>query len=177
MGRVYAMDRDQRFEKTLLAYQALQGKSKNHFSNVLDYLSQQYQQGISDEFLEPAVNKSSKTHFLKSGDAVIFFNFRPDRARQLSHFLVGSSLYDYNPPERLLSIDLTTMMKYEGISKSRVAFSEMEINQTLGKTLSDNNIKQLRVAETQKYAHVTFFFDGGKDVLYPLEKTHFGAIT
>lgn len=170
-GRLYAMDRDQVFSKTEIAFQALCGKAKNTFNDPLAYIDSQYNdKNLNDEFIECAINSYKKVNFLKANDAVIFFNFRPDRARQLTHLIVGSDLYKYKGSKKLDNIQMTIMMPYDGINKADVAFSAMEIKTPLGKVLAEHNFKQLRIAETQKYAHVTFFMDGGKDIIYPHSK-------
>lgn len=166
-GRFYAMDRDQIFDRSKKSFSALLGKAENNFTNSIEYVKSQYKNNISDEFLLPAINKSAK--FIKDKDSVIFYNFRPDRARQLSHMLIGSKLYNYNPAQKIKLNKFASMMKYEGID-SLVAFAEMEVKNPIGKVISENNLKQLRIAETQKYAHVTFFMDGGKDIIYPNSK-------
>ena len=164
MGRVYAMDRDKMFDKTNQAYESILGFNSKKFSSPIDYINDQYKNNITDEFIEPAINEDENTKFLKDNDAIIFFNFRPDRARQLSHLFVGSNLYDYENDKKLKNIKLLTMMKYEGINNAIVAYQAVNILNPLGKVLANNNVKQLRIAETQKYAHVTFFMDGGKDI-------------
>lgn len=169
-GRLYAMDRDQKFDKTVQTFEALQGRATHHFTNALEYIDLQYAKKHRDEFIEPAINDDVAVNFLKDNDSVIFFNFRPDRARQLSHLIVGSNLYTYKPDHLLKNVQLTTMMKYEGITKADIAFDAMDVENPLGKVLAQNNLTQLRIAETQKYAHVTFFFDGGHDIVYPLSK-------
>ncbi|BAP39500.1 2,3-bisphosphoglycerate-independent phosphoglycerate mutase [Metamycoplasma canadense] len=166
-GRFYAMDRDQIFERNELAYEAIAGKSKNIFSNIDQYIENQYNQKIYDEFFIPA--QYQKGLFLNDNDNVIFFNFRPDRARQLSHLILKSNLYDYKPKNNIKINLFGSLMKYEGIN-SLIAFQEMNIANPLGEIISKNNLKQLRLAETQKYAHVTFFMDGGKEILYPNEE-------
>ncbi len=165
-GRLYAMDRDKKFNKTIQAYDAICGKSNHYFHDPLTYVNQQYAKNLNDEFFEPAINDDKNVRFLKDNDSVIFFNFRPDRARQLTHLIVGSKLYDYQLPQQLKNIQLTTMMKYEGITNVDVAFDSMHLDNTLGSVLAKNHLSQLRIAETQKYAHVTFFFDGGNDIKY-----------
>ncbi|MDD7896469.1 2,3-bisphosphoglycerate-independent phosphoglycerate mutase [Metamycoplasma hyosynoviae] len=165
-GRFYAMDRDKIFERNQLAYDALIGKSKNIISNVDDYIDEQYKKQIFDEFFVPAQLKDGD--FIKNNDSIVFFNFRPDRARQLSHMFIGSNLYEYEPKDKIKINHFVSMMKYEGIN-SEIAFTEMFVNNPLGEVLETNNIKQLRLAETQKYAHVTFFMDGGIDKVYNLE--------
>lgn len=169
-GRFYSMDRDKMFDRTEKAYKAILGKSGNEFSSALEYLDLQYSQNITDEFLEPAKNSNlDSRYFLKDNDAVIFFNFRPDRARQLSHLILNSSLYDYQPSHLVKVSDFVSMMKYEGI-KCNIAYEEMLVNNPIGKVFEDANKTQLRVAETQKYAHVTYFMDGGVDVEYKNSK-------
>ncbi len=163
-GRFYAMDRDQMFDRNDQAYNAIIGESNKVFSSGVQYVEEQYKEDISDEFLIPAINKDGD--FVKDGDSIIFFNFRPDRARQLAHLFIGSKLYKANPTKAVKINKFVSMMKYEGID-SIIAYSEMEVKNTIGKVLSENGLKQLRLAETQKYAHVTFFMDGGLDIVYP----------
>lgn len=166
-GRIFAMDRDEKFDKTEEAFQMLLGNASNSFNGYRDlhaYVQGQYSKNITDEFIQCAINKEEGVKFLKDNDSVIFFNFRPDRARQLSHLLVGSELYGYLSSSKLKNIHLTTMMKYEGITKCEVAFDSMIISNPLGKVVANAGLKQLRIAETQKYAHVTFFMDGGNDI-------------
>ncbi|AJR12356.1 phosphoglyceromutase [Mesomycoplasma dispar] len=160
-GRFYSMDRDKMFDRVELGYNALLGKAENTFTNPIDYVNLQYGKGITDEFFEPAINlKVNKNDFLGDNHPVIFFNFRPDRARQLSHLILGTNLYK-NKPKNPVKIDIfVSMMKYEGIN-SLVAFEEMKVENPLGKIIDNAGLKQLRLAETQKYAHVTFFVDGG----------------
>lgn len=163
-GRFYAMDRDQMFDRNDKAYNAIIGNAVNTFVSGIEYVESQYKQDIKDEFLTPAINKNGD--FVKDGDSIIFFNFRPDRARQLAHLFIGSKLYKAKPTKKVKINKFVSMMKYEGID-SIIAYSEMEVKNTIGKVLSENGLKQLRLAETQKYAHVTFFMDGGLDIVYP----------
>ena len=164
-GRLYGMDRDEMFNKTELAYEALRGNAKVTFTDVEEYIKGEYAKDLNDEFLSVAVNADKDVKFLTDNDSVIFFNFRPDRARQLAHLVVGSTLYKVKPAHPVKNVQMTIMMKYEGI-KADVAFESMEVKNTLGKVLSENGKTQLRIAETQKYAHVTFFMDGGEVVDY-----------
>ena len=165
-GRLYAMDRDAMFNKTEISYDALRGVSKNKFNDPLKYVDDEYAKDHKDEFIDVAINEDPSVKFLKDNDSVIFFNFRPDRARQLAHLIVGSKLYKESPKTPVKNIQMTIMMKYEGI-KADVAFESMEVKNTIGSTLSKAGLKQLRIAETQKYAHVTFFMDGGEVIEYP----------
>ena len=167
-GRFYAMDRDQIFERNEQAFLCLLGKSKNKFDDLKKYVQDQYDQQIYDEFFIPAQNKNGL--FVKDNDSIIFFNFRPDRARQLSHLFIGSNdLYSYQSLNKVQINKFVSFMNYEKIP-SLVAFKEMEIINPIGKVLEQNNLKQLRLAETQKYAHVTFFMDGGKEENYKGQK-------
>lgn len=166
-GRFYAMDRDQIFERNQKAYDMLLHKSGHQFSDALQYVEQQYESNISDEFFEPAYNPSSNA--IADNDAIIFYNFRPDRARQLSHFFRPSEIYQYQNTHPVKIPVYVSMMKYENIN-TEIAFSEMEINNPIGKVAQTNGLSQLRVAETQKYAHVTYFMDGGIDIEYKNSK-------
>ena len=163
-GRFYAMDRDKMFDRNEKAYQAILGNANNKFDSGVDYANQQYSQNIFDEFLVPAINPNAQ--FVKDGDSIIFFNFRPDRARQLTHLFIGSDIYEAKPSTPVKINKFVSMMKYEGLN-TIVAYSEMEVKNPIGKVISEAGLKQLRLAETQKYAHVTFFMDGGADVVYP----------
>ena len=167
-GRFYAMDRDQIFERNEQAFLCLLVKSKNKFDDLKKYVQDQYDQQIYDEFIIPAQNKNGL--FVKNNDSIIFFNFRPDRARQLSHLFIGSNdLYSYQSLNKVKINQFVSFMNYEKIP-SLIAFKEMEIINPIGKVLEQNNLKQLRLAETQKYAHVTFFMDGGKEENYKGQK-------
>ncbi len=162
-GRFYAMDRDKMFDRNEKAYQAILGKSEQKFTSGVDYINKQYKENITDEFFIPAINPNA--NFVKDGDSIIFFNFRPDRARQLTHLFIGSNIYDAKPSTPVKINKFVSMMKYEGLD-TIVAYSEMEVKNPIGKVISENGLKQLRLAETQKYAHVTFFMDGGVDIVY-----------
>lgn len=163
-GRFYAMDRDTMFERNERMYKALLGKEGNKFDNVFSYLETQYEKGIFDEFIEPAMNSTCK-NFVKDNDSIIFFNFRPDRARQLTHMFIGSKLYDYVPSSKVKINQFVSMMKYEGIDCD-IAFDEMKIDMPIGRVFELAGKTQLRIAETQKYAHVTYFMDGGNDIMF-----------
>ncbi len=162
-GRLYAMDRDAMFEKTEKAFETIKGNSSNSFADPIEYIDSQYSKDLNDEFIEPAINSNDSIKFLADKDSIIFFNFRPDRARQLAHLFVGSKLYENKPANPVNDIHLTIMMPYEGIT-ANVAFDSMKLENTLGSVVSEAGLKQIRIAETQKYAHVTFFMDGGVDI-------------
>lgn len=159
MGRYYAMDRDKRAERTALAHHCLtQSTSPYEANTALEALQMAYTRAETDEFVQPT--RINHTPPIQSGDAVIFFNFRADRARQLSYALSHSNLF--------LShfVSLTT---YASDLKATVAFPPTTVNHTLGSMLADQGLKQLRLAETEKYAHVTFFFNGGEETPFKNE--------
>ena len=153
------------FDRNEKAYRSLLGLATNQFASGQAYVEAQYAKDISDEFLEPAINPNAQ--FVKDGDSVIFFNFRPDWARQLSHLLIGSDVYPNTKPSQPVKLNkFVSMMKYEGID-TIIAYSEMEVKNPIGKVISEAGLNQLHLAETQKYGHVTFFMDGGQDIVYP----------
>jgi 2,3-bisphosphoglycerate-independent phosphoglycerate mutase len=149
VGRYYAMDRDQRWERTDRAYQAICEGVGELADDPVAGIESSYARGITDEFVEPIVLAGRPR--LGANDAAIFFNFRPDRARQLS--------------ERLLAggIDLTTMTRYRDDLPCPVVFEEQKVERTLAEVLAASGARQLHVAETEKYAHVTYFFNGGEE--------------
>ncbi|APJ38472.1 2,3-bisphosphoglycerate-independent phosphoglycerate mutase [Mycoplasmopsis pullorum] len=169
-GRFYAMDRDKMFDRVEKSYEALLGNSTSTFTNVLDFVDQSYAQNITDEFFVPSINSTlDKSAFVKDNDSIIFFNFRPDRARQLTHCFINSSLYDFKPQHPVKINKFVSMMKYEGLD-TIIAFDEMVISNPIGRVLETAGKTQLRIAETQKYAHVTFFMDGGNDIEFKNSK-------
>ncbi len=113
--------------------------------------------------------RNTDAEFVKDNDSIIFFNFRPDRARQLTHLFIGSNLYDAKPKHPVHISKFASTMKYEGIN-TLVAIHEMEVKMPIGKVLELAGLSQLRLAETQKYAHVTYFMDGGVDVVFKNSK-------
>jgi 2,3-bisphosphoglycerate-independent phosphoglycerate mutase len=148
-GRYYAMDRDGRWERTARATEAiLEGKGA-HATDPTAAVWASYKQGVTDEFIEPVVIDDRPR--LRPDDAAIFFNFRPDRARQLAHRLLDAG------------IDLTTMTRYREDFPFPVVFDEQEVRNTLAEVLAANGLRQLHAAETEKYAHVTYFFNGGRE--------------
>ncbi len=147
VGRYYAMDRDQRWERTQLALDAITAGTGAVTHSVLEDVQRSYDAGVTDEFLQPLVVAGAPR--LRPSDAAIFFNFRPDRGRQLAQKLVEAGL------------DLTTMTSYSSELEVPVAFGEQEVPATLAETLAAAGARQLHAAETEKYAHVTYFFNGG----------------
>ncbi|MCF0227295.1 MAG: 2,3-bisphosphoglycerate-independent phosphoglycerate mutase [Malacoplasma sp.] len=171
-GRYYAMDRDKRWDRSELAYDNIIGLGKTSFKNLKDYVQESYNKNVTDEFIVPAYNANYDISDIKleNNDAVIFMNFRPDRARQLVHFIYGSKYYDAKPQHPLSGIYMVIMAQYEGIEPTAVAFPPTNLVNVLGAVIEKNNLSQLRIAETEKYAHVTFFFDGGKEINYKNEQ-------
>jgi 2,3-bisphosphoglycerate-independent phosphoglycerate mutase len=147
------------------------GNPTNTFDDIKKYINDSYQNNTTDEFLLPALNSQypKQDIALNDNDAIIFANFRPDRARELSHCIFGSQYYDYVPNIRKQNLFFVTLMTYEGIVPSSIAYPQVILKNTFGEVISKNNLSQLRVAETEKYAHVTFFFDGGVEIVYPHE--------
>jgi 2,3-bisphosphoglycerate-independent phosphoglycerate mutase len=148
-GRYYAMDRDNRWERTDRAAKAILDGEGVHAEDPVDAVRASYEQDVTDEFVEPVVLDGRLR--LGAGDVAIFFNFRPDRARQLAQRLLEAG------------VDLTTMTRYRKDFPFPVAFDEQEVHDTLAEVLAANGLRQLHVAETEKYAHVTYFFNGGEE--------------
>ncbi|WP_368489851.1 2,3-bisphosphoglycerate-independent phosphoglycerate mutase [Clostridium sp. BJN0013] len=164
-GRYYAMDRDKRWQRVELAYNALVYGRGNKAGSAYEAVTNSYDNGKTDEFIIPTVieedNKPVAT--IKNGDSVIFFNFRPDRARQLTRAL-NDNIFEGFKRERL-NLKFVTMTEYDStLENVYVAFKNEVYKNTLGEYVSKMGKSQLRIAETEKYAHVTFFFNGGVEV-------------
>ena len=178
-GRYYAMDRDKNMDRIDVAYKMLVDKIGNSFTNYKDYITSQYQylpttgKDASDEFIIPAYNSTVDGN-IEDGDSIIFMNFRPDRAIQISTLFTNPHFYE-NPPQKedgslaykpytpshiVNNINYVCTMKYADSVKGEIAFALPKTENTLGEFLANNGYTQLRIAETEKYAHVTFFFDG-----------------
>jgi 2,3-bisphosphoglycerate-independent phosphoglycerate mutase len=157
VGRYYAMDRDQRLERTQEAFDAVAGGSGTPASvdGLLAAVQRSYDEGVTDEFIRPIVVEGAPR--VEQGDAVIFFNFRPDRGRQLTKMLLDHG------------IDVTTMTRYASDLDTPVAFEEKVVEETAAEILSGHGLRQLHIAETEKYAHVTYFFNGGREEPWPGE--------
>ncbi len=160
MGRYYAMDRDNRWERIKLAYDAMVNGIGVFEEEPSKAIKKSYENRIFDEFIQPTICDKNGT--IKDGDSVIFFNFRPDRARQLTRAFVDETFPAFNRRKFLPNLNFVCMTQYDkNIPNVKVAFEPEEINNTFGEIISRNNLTQLRIAETEKYAHVTFFFNGG----------------
>jgi len=166
-GRYHAMDRDKRWERTKKAYDAIvRGKGLDARS-VAEYVQQSYKAGVTDEFLEPAVIRPDL--HVRDGDAAIFFNFRPDRARQMSRALGEKRFAGFDVSDRP-SLHLATMTRYEDAFPFPFAFGDERPRDTLGEVVSRAGLRQMRIAETEKYAHVTYFLNGGEETPFPGEE-------
>jgi 2,3-bisphosphoglycerate-independent phosphoglycerate mutase len=150
VGRYYAMDRDQRWERTQRAVDAITRGIGTHARDVLAAVQASYGAGVTDEFIEPIVI-DERPRLDPARDSAIFFNFRPDRARQLTMNLLEAGA------------DLTTMTRYRADFGCPVVFPEQDVEETLAEVLSEHGVRQLHISETEKYAHVTYFFNGGRE--------------
>ncbi|MFH1653050.1 MAG: 2,3-bisphosphoglycerate-independent phosphoglycerate mutase [Pseudomonadota bacterium] len=172
MGRYYAMDRDTRWDRTEKAYRAIVSGEGLKFESAIDAVKDSYKREITDEFIEPSVmvEDGMPVSNVKDGDAVIFFNFRPDRARQLTKALALDDFDFFDRGEYHKLLEFICMTKYDPKLPLKTAFGEKILHNIFGEVLSSHNLKQLRIAETEKYAHVTFFFNGGEDKVFPGEE-------
>ena len=154
-GRYYAMDRDGRWERTDRAFDAISEGGGEEADDPVEAVRRSYERGVTDEFVEPIVISDRPRP--GRGDTAVFFNFRPDRARQLSQRLVEHGF------------DLTTMTRYRDDLDCPVAFEEQVVDETMAAVLAEHGVRQLHAAETEKYAHVTYFFNGGREREWPGE--------
>ena len=169
-GRYYAMDRDKNYDRVEKAYRAMVDGTGEKASSVEEAIDASYAKKVYDEFVLPTViEKDGAVHTVSDGDAMIFFNFRPDRAREICHAFCDDEFNFFNrgPRKKVFFVCFTD---YDPtIPNKRVAFEKEEIHNTLGEVVSNLGKNQLRIAETEKYAHVTFFFNGGKEEPYENE--------
>ncbi len=165
IGRQYAMDRDGKWEKIEKAYQLLTKRKGVEFEYASSHIEQNYKKGIADEYIEPGFNKDGEE--IKNGDAVIFFNYREDSARELTSAFVRDD-FDKFERKKIADLKFVSMTQYDKKLPTLVAFPPIEIKNPLAKIISLAGLKQLHIAETEKYAHVTYFFNGGHEV--PFEK-------
>ena len=170
IGRYYAMDRDKRWERTKKCYDLLINGIGTKTSNINNSIKDSYNNNITDEFIEPliVIDKDNESNgLIENGDYVIFFNFRTDRGRQLTEVMTQSNINEM----KKLDLNFITMTNYDesfmGIKK---IYEKENLEDTLGEVLSKNNKKQIRIAETEKYPHVTFFFNGGREEPYEDER-------
>lgn len=167
-GRFYAMDRDKRWDRTRMAYDLLaNGDAAHHAASAAEAIDAAYLRGEDDEFMVPCIVGAARP--VRDGDSCVFFNFRPDRARQLtSAFDAGTPAYHHGDfegfvPKEFNDLYFATMTKYEEHYKNPVLFGPRPQYDTFGDVLAAHGLRQLRLAETEKYAHVTYFFNGGRE--------------
>lgn len=172
IGRYYAMDRDKRWERVKLAYDLLVNGEGEKTTDLAATIQKNYDGGVTDEFLKPiAVTDETGAPLatLSPGDVVIFFNFRTDRGRELTQVLSQEDMHEYNMHK--LNLYYVTMTNYDDSFKGiKVVYGKDNLRQTLGEVLSGAGKKQIRIAETEKYPHVTFFFNGGRETPFEGEK-------
>ncbi|WP_342276620.1 2,3-bisphosphoglycerate-independent phosphoglycerate mutase [Spiroplasma endosymbiont of Nebria brevicollis] len=170
-GRYYAMDRDKRWDRAQIAYDVMVNHKGITFSDPIAYINSEYAADRNDEFINPAYNPLFAHGKISDNDSIIFANFRPDRAIQLASALTNPK-YDWNVVNKIPSLKNTffiSMMEYaDSVKKQGVIFPPTPMTDVLGEWLSKHQYHQLRIAETEKYAHVTYFFDGGVDIEYSL---------
>ncbi len=170
IGRFYAMDRDKRWERVQKAYDALVKGEGNKALTAISAIESSYQKEVFDEFVEPTLicNGDTPIATIKEKDSVIFFNFRPDRAREITRALVDDKFDGFE--NKKLDLYFVCMTQYdETMPNVKIAFKPTTLKNTFGEYISKKGFTQLRIAETEKYAHVTFFFNGGAEQQYPGE--------
>ncbi len=172
IGRYYAMDRDNRWERIKYAYDLLRYGKGEKTAELISTIQERYENNETDEFLKPIVcvnDEDQPKAKIQEGDVVLFFNFRTDRPRQLTTVLTQKDLYEHNMSK--MPLHFLTMTSYdESYQNLQVLFKKDDIQETLGEVISNNGLTQTRIAETEKYPHVTFFFNGGKEEPFKGEK-------
>jgi 2,3-bisphosphoglycerate-independent phosphoglycerate mutase len=164
-GRYYAMDRDKRWERVKLAYDAVVNGVGEQSADIIKSIEASYASGVTDEFIKPIVNTATPGGKIKDGDVAICFNFRTDRCREITNVLTQEN----HPDQQMHTLQLhyTTMTEYDKTFKNvHVIFENDNLVNTLGEVLEANGKKQIRIAETEKYPHVTFFFSGGREKVF-----------
>ena len=168
-GRYYAMDRDKRWERIKVAYDALVNGKGQPTENILQSIKESYEAGITDEFILPIINSSITNGKIENEDAVIAFNFRTDRCREITEVLCQRDMPEAGMQK--LHLNFTTMTSYnESFKNVQVIFEKDNLQRTLGEIISEAGKTQLRIAETEKYPHVSFFFSGGREKVFEGEK-------
>jgi 2,3-bisphosphoglycerate-independent phosphoglycerate mutase len=163
-GRYYAMDRDKRWERVKLAYDAMINGVGEASDDIITSIENSYAAGVTDEFIKPIINSKVKNDnsIIKNDDAVICFNFRTDRCREITEVLSQQDFADFGMHK--LNLNFTTMTEYDAtFNNVNVMFENDNLNNTLGEVLAAHHKQQIRMAETEKYPHVTFFFSGGRE--------------
>jgi 2,3-bisphosphoglycerate-independent phosphoglycerate mutase len=171
IGRYYSMDRDNRWERTERAYAAYVLGQGTHANSAREAIEASYAAEVSDEFVEPAVivdSRGQPVGRVQDGDAIIFFNFRPDRARQITRAFTHSAPEGAAKPS--VNVHYVCMTEYDNTLRTPVAFPPDVVENPLGEVVAAAGLKQLRIAETEKYAHVTYFFNGGREIAFEHEE-------
>ena len=164
-GRYYAMDRDKRWERVAPVYQLLtSGEAQHCYPTAQQALKELYAQDLSDEFIPPT--KINNPPVINPEDTVLFFNFRADRARELSQAFLDPEFTGFPRTKNFQSLNFLSMTEYSANLSTKVIFPPVEHTNTLGEVIAKHNLTQLRIAETEKYAHVTFFLNGGREVKF-----------
>lgn len=173
-GRYFAMDRDKRWERTEKAYRAMVYGDAPHYTDPIKAVRESYEKSVFDEFVMPTVmvdEADQPVGLVRSEDAVIFFNFRPDRAIQISQAFTNADFRGFDRGEHHpTNLHFVCLTKFSESVDGYVAYKPTNLDNTLGEVLSQHGLKQLRIAETEKYPHVTFFFSGGREQEFPGEK-------
>jgi 2,3-bisphosphoglycerate-independent phosphoglycerate mutase len=172
VGRYYAMDRDKRWERTERAYNLLVNAQGERTIDVVAAIRRSYERGVTDEFIEPIVvdnELGEPVATIQENDAVIFFNFRPDRARQLTNALAVPGFGGFPTPQRP-KVDFTSFSLYDATFPLAIAFAQNRHRNVLAEVFAGAGVSNYRMAETEKYAHVTYFFNGGVEKEYNCER-------
>ena len=168
MGRYYAMDRDKRWDRVQRAYDAIANGEGAFEEDAAQAVQKSYDAGVTDEFMEPVV--CAKGGQVQDNDSVIFFNFRPDRAREITRCFVDEDFKDVKRKRGFIPVAYVCMTEYDATMPNvTVAYPREKLSNIFGEYISSLGLTQLRIAETEKYAHVTFFFNGGVEQVFPGE--------
>ena len=173
VGRYYAMDRDKRWERTEKAYRAMVYGDGAHALDPVQALEESYAGGVTDEFVAPAVmvdGQDRPVGLIEDGDAVVMFNFRPDRAVQISRVFTEEDFDGFDRGPGWPRVHYATMTRYTAAVHSHVAYAPANLDNTFGEVVAQAGLRQLRIAETEKFPHVTYFFSGGQEAPFPGEE-------
>ncbi|WP_010647498.1 2,3-bisphosphoglycerate-independent phosphoglycerate mutase [Oceanobacillus massiliensis] len=172
-GRYYSMDRDKRWDRVKKSYDAMVNGHGPTYRNAMDVISDNYENGIYDEFVIPSVitdENGEPVGQIKDNDSIIFYNFRPDRAIQISRTFANADFRDFDRGDNVpKDLDFVMLTNFSETVNGYVAYEPINLDNTVGEVLAQNNLKQLRIAETEKYPHVTFFMSGGREKEFPGE--------